>query len=216
MKTVTLQAVKRTIVGKKVVELRKESLIPAVLYGSGIQNVSVSVPYPVFEKVYREAGESSLVELSIENDQPVKVLIQSVDMDPLSNRIIHADFFQVDMKEKLTIRIPLKFIGEPKAVKELGGILVKAVDDIEVRCLPDKLVSEIEVDVSSLASFDDALAMKDVVLPEGMELHQHADDIVATVTQPISEEELKALEEKPVEDVSQVKVEEKERKKEEE
>lgn len=215
MKTLTLQAVKRTITGKKVAELRKQGLVPAVLYGPGIQNISVSVPYPLFEKIYREAGESSLLDLVIEDSQPVKVLIQSIDADPLSSRIVHADFFQVNMKEKLTIRIPIKFIGEPKAVKELGGILVKAVDEIEVRCLPDKLVSDIEVDVSSLATFEDAITMKDVVLPEGMELHQHTDDIVAIVTPPISEEELKALEEKPVEDVSQVKVEEKERKKEE-
>ncbi len=215
MKTLTLQASKRTITGKKVEELRKKGFVPAVLYGPDIENISISVPYSLFEKVYREAGESSLVNLIIDDGQAAKVLIQSIDSDPLSNRFVHADFFQVDMKEKLTIRIPIKFIGEPRAVKELGGILVKTVDEIEVRCLPDKLVSEIEVDVTSLATFEDAITMKDVVLPEGMELHQHVDDMVATVTQPISEEELKALEEKPIEDVSQVKVEEKGKKEEE-
>ena len=215
MKTLTLQASKQTITGKKVEELRKKGFVPAVLYGPDIENISISVPYSLFEKVYREAGESSLVNLIIDDGQAAKVLIQSIDSDPLSNRFVHADFFQVDMKEKLTIRIPIKFIGEPRAVKELGGILVKTVDEIEVRCLPDKLVSEIEVDVTSLATFEDAITMKDVVLPEGMELHQHVDDMVATVTQPISEEELKALEEKPIEDVSQVKVEEKGKKEEE-
>ncbi|MDO8571160.1 MAG: 50S ribosomal protein L25 [bacterium] len=209
MKALTLQASKRDVTGKKVASLREEGLVPAVIYGRGIQNASISVPYNTFEKVYREAGESSLVDLVVENGQPVKVLIQSIDANPLTGRLIHADFFQVNMKEKLTLSIPLKFVGEPKAVKELGGILVKAVDEIEVRCLPDKLVSEIEVDVSGLATFEDAITMGDVILPEGMELHQNINDIVATVTQPISEEELKALEEKPVEDVSQVKVEEK-------
>lgn len=216
MKSFTLQATKREIQGKKVAILREEKLIPAVLYGYEINSTPISVQYQPFQKIYREAGESSLIDLVVGDNAALKVLIHGVDTDPLSDRYIHIDFYRVNMTQKLTVRIPLAFIGESKAVKELGGILVKTIDEIEVRCLPDKLVSEISIDISPLATFDDAITIKDIVLPEGIELHEGSNDVIATVTQPISEEELKALEEKPIEDVSQIKVEEKGKKEEEE
>ncbi len=210
MKTaLKLQATPRTVTGKKVSELRKNGEIPAVMYGKGLDAKPLTISYSVFERAYRQAGESSLLDLVIDNEAPVKVLVQEVQHDALTQRITHADFYQVRMTEKLTANIPLNFIGEAKAVKEMGGTLVRNISEIEVRCLPDALVHEIDVDISSLSSFEALIRVSDLNLPAGMEVLIDATRIIANVASPISEEELKALDEKPVEDVSNVAVEEK-------
>lgn len=212
MKSIKLDAQSRTVVGKKVQTLRDQGVIPAVIYGHGTEPQSVSVTLPVFEKVYREAGESSLIDLSIDNAGAVKTLIQEVQVDPVTNRVVHVDFYAVTMTEKLTATIPLKFVGEPKAVKELGGTLVKNISEVEVKCLPSDLVHEIEVDLSPLATFEDAITIGNLIVPKGIELLGTLDTTVAMVAPPITEAQLKALEEKPIEDVSAVeKVEEKDK-----
>ncbi|MBI4268234.1 50S ribosomal protein L25 [Candidatus Uhrbacteria bacterium] len=210
MKTIKLEAKSREILGKKVAALRTEGLIPAVVYGHSTEAKSISVNGALFEKVYREAGESSLLDLVIDSAGAVKALIKEVQVDPLTDRTTHIDFHAVTMTEKLNATIPLTFVGEPKAVKGLGGTLVKNVSEIDVRCLPSDLMSAIEVDLSPLATFEDSITLADIALPKGMEAQSTLDMIIATVMPPISEAELKALEEKPVEDVSAVeKVEEK-------
>lgn len=211
---IALKAAVRDVIGKKVANLRENGQIPAVVYGKNEPAQSVSLAYSDFEKAYRLAGESSLVDLTVDNDGSVKVLVQEVQYNPLSNRFTHVDFYKVTMTEKLTANIPLKYVGEAPAVKSLGGILVKNIDEIEVRCLPGDLVHEIEVDITPLATFDDALYLKDLKVPKGMEVHGDPNGIVATVTAPISEEELKKLDEKPVEDVSKIEKSEKPKKEE--
>lgn len=200
----SLQAVLRNIEKDDVDTIRATGYLPAVLYGKGIVNQHLTISYPNFLKVYRSAGESSLVDLSIQDQSVVKVLVHDVSYDLRTGKIIHADFYQVNMAEKLNATIPLVFIGEPKAVKELNGILVKNVSEVEVRCLPGDLVHEITVDLSPLATFEDTICIKDLTVPKGIEIHEQPDVIVATVTESISEEELAKLSEKPVEDVESV------------
>lgn len=215
METFVLEAQLRDITGKKVSALREKGLIPAVLYGHNVKGKMVSVPEIPFTKVFQKAGESSLIDLAIGSEPAVKVLVYDIQKDPLTEAFTHVDFYQVDMTEKLTTEIPLKFVGESRAMKELAGILVKSVNELNVRCLPGDLVHEIEVDISPLVTFDDAIKISDIILPPGIEALNNANDVIATVTAPISEADLKALEEKPVEDVTAVKVEEKKKKEEE-
>lgn len=204
MKTLKLDVQKRTILGKKTEGIREDGLIPAVIYGRSTESTAISLPLAVFEKCYREAGESSLVDLSIDNAGSVKALIHDVQRDAVTDRVIHVDFYAVTMTEKLNATIQFKFTGEPKAVKALGGVLVKNLSEVDVRCLPSDLVSEIIVDLSPLQTFEDTITIKDLPIPPGMEILGQDDTIIATVMPPISEEELKALEEKPVADVSAV------------
>jgi large subunit ribosomal protein L25 len=204
METISLQAKMRTATGKMVADLRAQGEVPGVLYGNGIESQSISMPYNVFEKVYRKAGESSLIDLAIDGKGTVKTLIYDITVDPLTSRFTHVDFFQVKMTEKLTTNIPLIFAGEAKAVKELGGIFVKNMDEVEVRCLPGDLVHEIAVDLAKLATFEDAITLKDLVVSKGIEILGDLETIVATVTSPISEAELKALDQAPIENVDQV------------
>lgn len=194
-----LQAKKREVVGKKVSQLRKQNLIPASLYGHKIKPMNLTVDYLAFEKLFNQAGESTLVDLIIDDGKPVKILISDVQLDSVTNQIIHADFHQVRMDEKLRAEIQLKFIGEAPAVKELSGVLVTSIHEVEVECLPQDLVHEIEVDLSSLKTFDDVIKISDIKIAAGLKILHTADDVVVLVQEPRSEKELADLEAKPEE-----------------
>ncbi len=214
--TYAIEAQPRDSKAKNSDELRKSGFLPAVLYGKGITNQNLSISYSQFLKVYRQAGESSLIDVTIGSTGSVKTLVQDVAMDSRTDKIIHVDFYQVNMAEKLNATIPLLFTGEAKAVKELAGILVKSLSEIEVRCLPSDLVHEITVDLSPLATFEDTICVKDIVLPKGIEVLEQPDVIIATVTESISEEELAKLSEKPEGDIQSVQQVEKKKKEEDE
>lgn len=206
MEAIKFEAKTRKIKGKQVKKLRSAGAIPAVVYGRGIASRDLSLDARAFEKMLRAAGESSLIDLAVDGDEPVKVLVHDVQYDPLRSVIIHADLRQVNMKEKLEANIALKFIGEAPAVKALGAILVRNIDEIAVRCLPQHLVHEIEVDLSSLKEFNDHVTVGDIAPPEGVEFLNGAKEIIILAQKPISEEELAALETKPEADVTVVKV----------
>ncbi len=174
-------------------KLNPNFFIPAILYGNHIDNINLQVTKADFEKVWEAAGESNLIDLKIKNDV-VKVLIKEVQYHPVKHLPIHIDFYQVNMKEKITTEIPLQFIGESKAVKELGGLLMKYTDAVEVRCLPGDLLDHIDVDISLLESFDDSIHMKDLNLPATMELLRDLEEIVVNVIAPKTEAEIEAEE----------------------
>lgn len=204
--TVELQAQPRTIIQKATKTLRAKGIIPAQVYGHGVEPTSIQVPLSDFLKAYARSGESTLVKLRVAQGEPMSVLIQQVQHDPLMSTVMHVDFFRVNLKEKIVTEVPLKFEGESKAVKELGGVLVKSLDHLEIECLPTELIHELVVDISRLATFEDAIEAKDILLPAGITLKTKPNEVVATVQPPISEEDLKALEEKPVETVDAVEV----------
>lgn len=212
--TMILNAQLREIIGKKVKKLREKNLIPAVLYGKDVEPQNLSVQYLPFQKIYNEAGESSLIDLAIGDRVPVKVLIHGVQKNPVSGKFIHVDFWQVKMTEKITAEIEVKFVGESPAVKELGGVLVKGLDTIKVECLPQDLIHEIEVDISPLKTFEDLIHVKDIKFPSGIEVLENPDEVVASVAPPRTEEELKELEGKPEEKIEEVEVVEKGKKEE--
>jgi len=189
MEKVNLKAYTREENNGKAKLLRAKGYLPAVLYGSNITGLSLKVKKGEFEKVYEKAGESTLVDLQVDEKPPVKVLIYDVQKEPIHDRINHIDFFQVDMKKKVTTEIPLEFIGESKAIRELGAALIKHADNIEVECLPEDLVSEIKVDISPLSNFDDSLKVKDLVLPKGVTALADGENIIVSVVEPKAEEE---------------------------
>ena len=205
MEALKLEAKNRTIKGKQVKQLRTKGEIPAVVYGHGIASLDITLDLRAFEKVLRQAGESSLIDLAIDGGAAVKVLVHDVQHHPLMSTITHADLRQVNMKEALEAKVGLKFVGEAPAVKTLGAILLRSLDTITVRCLPQYLVHEIEVDLGALKNFDDQITVGDLALPEGMEFMNGAEEVIAIAQAPISEEELASLEAKPVADVTAVK-----------
>ncbi|SRR6056297_2347927 len=173
----------------KASQLREQGMIPIIMYGPAIENQSLKVKKGDLEKVYNQAGEYSLVDLKVADSEPVKILIKDIQRDSVKEDILHADFYQVKMDEKITTEIPINFLGESKAVKELGGFLVKNLYSIEVECLPGDLVDEIEVDVSRLETFDDLIRLKDIEAPKGIEFTGDMEEMVVNVTPPEEEEE---------------------------
>jgi len=203
--TLSLNAKARTIMGGKVNALRQEGQIPAVIYGHGLKNQNITVSAIEFNKIFKEAGESSLVDLKIDDKKSLQVLIHDLQYDPIKNTIKHIDFYQVNVTEKITAEVKLKFIGESAAVKGQGGVLVTPLTKVKIECLPKDLMHELEVDISVLKTFDDAVRVKDLIIPAGIKILAALDQTVALVEAPRSEEEIKKLEEKPEEKVGEVK-----------
>lgn len=192
---------------EKSARVRESGNIPGIVYGPQFQPLPIVIPKRDFLRVFKDAGESTLIDCVIEGQKdPVAVLIQDVQFDPLNDGVSHVDLRQVDLSQKIEADIELKFVGESFAVKSEGGSLVKTADVIRVKCLPKDLVHEIEVSIDSLKTFGDVIKVKDIQVPANMEVLAHAEDVVAKVMAPMSETELAALEEKPVLDVSQIEV----------
>lgn len=206
MANLILKVEKREQVKNQVKGLRRAKKIPAVLYGRGFKNLNLAVDYVVFEKAYQAGAGSGLFDLVIDSDPPVKVLLQDFQLHPLTNCFNHLDFRQVQMHEKIKTDVKLRFVGEAPAVKELGGIFVKSFSSVPVECLPDALVPEIVVDVSSLKEFGNVIHIKDIVAPSDIKILAHAEDVIATVTPPRAEEEV-APAAAPAPDLSQIKTE---------
>lgn len=205
---ISLKAKTRKKTGKKAEELRKQGLLPAVLYGPEIENKIVETDLSDFKKVLKEAGESSLISLEVGKDK-FSVLIHEVKLDSLSSEPIHVDFYQPILTEETEATVPLVFEGEPLAVKELGGTLVKEIQEVVVRALPEKLPHEIKVNVGGLKTFEDEILIKDLELPEGVKIDREPDEIVALVVPPTKvEEELEKPIEEKVEEVEGVEEEE--------
>jgi len=207
-----LSAKIRTETGRKVKSLRKKGVLPAVIYGSKTKVISLELDSKVFEKIYKEAGESSLINLEIESQekpelkektakkekQRTPVLIREIQKEPLSGKIIHVDFYKVSLTEEVTLSIPLVFEGEAPAVKELGGTFVKNISEIQIKALPESIPHEIRVDINNLRTFEDSILIKDLSIPEGVKVLTQAEEIVALVTplEKVEEELEKPLEEK--------------------
>ena len=184
IKEIKLEAQIRTKENGKPKKIRSQNFIPAVLYGPSMESRNLKIKKIDFERIFALAGESSLIDLAISQKKPVKVLVKEVQKDPLKATIIHIDLYQVDMNKKITTEIPLHFIGESEAVKELSAVLVKDIDRVEVECLPGDLVSHIDVDLSVLKNFHDVIKINDLKLSAGMKLVNETNDIVVNVMEP--------------------------------
>jgi large subunit ribosomal protein L25 len=214
----------RKILGKQTKNLREKGILPAVLYGPKAKNLSLEIDSKKFEKIYQEAGESSLISLEIDGpigqaygvNKKIPVLIHEIQRDPLSDKILHVDFYQASLEEKIAAKIPLVFEGESPAVKELGGTLVKVIHELEIKAKPENLPKEIKVDISTLKTFEDAVLVKDLKVPEGVEVLKNPEEIVAEAKPPekVEEELAKPVEEK-VEEVEKAEEKPKEEEKEE-
>ncbi len=187
-----LKAVTRTIKGKKT---REQGALPAVTYGAGNETVSLDLNNGDFLKLYKLAGDSSLIDLEIDGKNVGKVLVHEVQYHPVKDVPTHVDLRRIDMNKMMQAPVVLHFIGEAPAVKAMGGTLVQNLSQVTVECLPKDLVSFIEVDLGTLKSFEDLVKVKDLVLSEGLTVvTPHGDALVVKVAASLTEDEIKALE----------------------
>ncbi len=190
-KKLILNAIKRTDDNGRATQIRLSEQVPAVLYGGKTQNEHLKLGVNDINQAYAVAGESSLIDLSVGKAETVKVIIKNIQRDVVSEKIIHVDFYRVDMKKPIDVEIPLEFIGDPKAVKDLGGTLIKSLESISAKCLPGDLLENIEVDISSLDTFNDTVKVSDLKIDEKIQVMNSPEDAVASVLAPrlVEEEE---------------------------
>lgn len=161
--------------------LKKSGEIPAVYYGKGSKDaVSISVPLVEFKKIWSKAGESSAVQMVTAKGN-IDVLIHEVQRHPITGEPIHVDFLVIDMNKKITVSVPLEFIGVSPAVKSGSGVLVKVLREIEVEGLPKELPQTINVDISKLATTDDVVLVSDITLPKGVTAVTEAEEVVVSI-----------------------------------
>lgn len=164
--------------------LRKDGKIPAELYGHNVKNIHLAVNLNEFQKAYKKAGDSSIVEITMGDGKSHPAIIQEVQLHYLTNTPIHVDFYQVSMTEKLKAKVALEFTGEAPAIKTLGGVLVKVINEVEVQCLPADLPHKIAVDISSLSDFSKSIHIKDLNISEKVQVVSNPEEVVAKVQAP--------------------------------
>ena len=168
--------------------LRKTGEIPAVFYGAGKNTTSISVSSLDFKKIWREAGESSAVKVEMP-EGAVDVLIHEVQVDPITDEPVHADFLVIDMTKKIRVGVPLVFAGVSNAVKNGIGNLVKVLHELEVEALPADLPHDLSVDISKLETLDDTVVVSDINLPNGVVAITAGTDVVASIVAQVEEKE---------------------------
>lgn len=199
---ITLNAEKRDI-KTSVDDLRKAGKLPAVFYGPKEKSTSVTIPMKDFIRAFRQAGESSVIILKEGNDEH-ETLIYDVDVHPLTGAPRHADFYVIEKGKKVKVHVPLAYEGVSPAVKDLGGILVKVLRELEIEASPKDLPHELKVDISALTELSSVITAKDIKIPATVTLIANPDEIVASIAE--AKEEVEEV--KPI-DMSAIEVEKK-------
>jgi len=188
MEEVTLKANKRDIIGKKVKQLRRQGILPAVIYGRNTDPVSISLDDREVNRVLATISSSHLINLDIDGEG-YTTLIRDRQRHPVSGSILHIDFYEVSMTEKLTTNVNIIIRGEAPAAKNFGGILVTGQETLEIECLPQDLPERFDVDISHLEEIGDTIYVRDIPIPPEVDLLTDPDEMVIVVTTPAAEEE---------------------------
>lgn len=196
-----LKAETRTLTGRKVKKLRVSGQIPANVFGKQIKSISVQIAAPDFNKIYAVVGESTLVYLEVAGENEARpVLVREVSHHPVTGLVLHVDFNQVNLKEKVTAPVEIELVGESPAELEKLGILVQQLDEIEVEALPTDMPEKLEVSVAELKAVDDAILVKDIKVGNDVSIKSDPEAIVARIEALAKEEVVEApVAEAPVE-----------------
>jgi len=181
---ITLALTPRSVHKKKVRALRREGIIPAVVYGRGFDSTMVQVRLKDFENAYKQTRGTAIINAGIEGKK-LPVLIHAIQRDSLNENILHVDFLKVDLRHEVTVDVPLVFVGTSPAEKEGEGKIGQESTSISLRCLPTNIPSEIEVDVSAIVDKHDVIHSSDLKLPEGVSLGPGVseDKVIAVLVQ---------------------------------
>lgn len=189
--TFTLDAQARTVTGKKVGQLRRDGLVPAVVYGSKTEAFNIQVPYRSLQATLLKAGGTHLINIAVDG-KVTPVLAREVQRSVMRGEIMHVDFLAVDMTQTIRAEVPVVYVGEPAAVKAGVGVLVTLVQTLEIEALPADLIDRVEVDVTGLKSFNDAIHVSDLNLGGKVTVIADADEMLARIS--VQEEQPEAAE----------------------
>ena len=187
MEKIVVQANRRQIVGKQVRQLRRQGRLPAVLYGKSIEPIPVTLDFREANRILPGITASRLITVQVDSDLH-NALVREKQFHPVQGKLIHVDFMLVSLTEKLRANVTIHLEGESPAVRELNGVLVSGIEEIEVECLPQDLPERIGVDVSSLTEFGAAIHVSDIKLSEKIRILTDLEEMVAIITAPEAEE----------------------------
>ena len=201
MDRINLHAEERKVLGKKVKKLRVDGKLPGHVFGKGVEGENVLVNLSDFVKVFHQAGETGLIDLKIGTERIKPVLIRAVQYDPVKGGLIHVDFYQVNLSEKVKVSIPLVLIGEQAETVKLGeAIVLQTLNEVEVEALPTDLVEKIEVDITPLKAIDDAITIGQLNYDRNkLTIHSPEEEIVVKLAPAVTAEMEKLLEEQAAE-----------------
>jgi len=181
---------KRTITGRKAKTLRREGLLPANLYGQNIKSQALKLNYQDFLTIFKKTGESGLINLAIGKSKSTQpVLVGDIQIDPVTDKILHVDFRQVDLTKKAQVTVPIELVGHAPGAEEGEGILIQPLSEVEVEALPEKLPDHLEADVSSLKEINDAIRIADLEAGKEITILADKEEVVAKLEAPTEEEE---------------------------
>jgi len=187
MKTLQLEATKRTIAGRKVKTLRNDGILPATIYGKTTEPLTIQVKQDAFNHTFKQSGETGLISLMVDGvSHPV--LVKNLQIDPVTSMPIHVEFHQVNLKEKIRAHVPVEIIGQSQAVKEKTGTLLQLLSEIEVEALPADLPEHIEVDISGLVNVNDHMLVKELTIPKDVTLVSDPDIMVVKIGELVAPE----------------------------
>ena len=190
MKTHTLKDKKREILGKKVKKLRASGMVPANIFGKTIKSTAITVKLLDFNKTYKETGQTGLIQITLKGQkEPHHVLVNNVQIHPVSDEIIHIDFHQVALKEKIQVPVPFTFEGESPAASQKKGVLITLLNEVDVEALPTDLPEEIIVNLAALAEIGDEITIGDLKVDSRVKIMAEKDEVVARINALEKEEE---------------------------
>jgi large subunit ribosomal protein L25 len=175
-----LDAQPRTIIGKKVSQLRTQGLVPAVIYGTHIQPISVQIPYRPLQVALSKAGGTHLIDISVGSDTQT-VLARHVQRDVMSGGILHVDFLALDMNTKIQTEVPVHFVNESPAVSQRRGVLLQGVNTLTIEALPRDLISQVDVDISGLSDIGDSIHIRDLSVPGAVTIIDDAEEMIVRI-----------------------------------
>ncbi|MFC1970820.1 50S ribosomal protein L25/general stress protein Ctc [Chloroflexota bacterium] len=196
MDELTLAAAKRNVLGKRNRFLRRQGITPAHLFGHNIESEAIQCDTVQIKRIIARAGETRLINLKIKGEkQPKNVFVREVQRDSLGKQLLHVDFYQVKMGEKIEVDVPIVLVGEAPAMKGKGCMLTHGITSLSIECLPDKVPPQIEIDISILEELEKPINVKDIVLDPEITFNADPEQLVVKVTEAfIKEEEVTAEE----------------------
>lgn len=218
MQELELSAAPRSVMGKKVKQLRRQGITPANIYGRGIASQAVQVDTKTMSHTLRRAGRNTILSLRVEGEKAVRpVMVRDIQRNPVTDELLHLDFYQISLTEKMHAEVTVVVTGTAPAVSELGGILLQVVETVTVEALPAEIPPHLEADASRLRELDAAIHVRDLDAPPGVTILTDPDVVLVRVAAPRrAEEEVEAaaeVEEAPVEERVEEAAEEREKEK---
>lgn len=184
MKTLTLKATTRDVLGKNTRFLRRKGIIPTHLFGHKLKSMSLECKTEELNDILSRAGTTTLLNLNVDAEKhPRKVLVREIQKDVFGKEILHVDFYQVKMTEKIKADIPIVLVGEAPALKSKGRLLAHPLNTLSIECLPDHLLHEVTVDISSLEEVDQAIHVKDLKLSADITVNNDPAELIVKISE---------------------------------